>query len=69
MFVNIIIDKILVCSPLLTRRTPNPTKFFDEQLSPIVDYEFGDLRELSVRALQNDVSFVMYCKLNQIFNL
>ncbi|CAG2180469.1 unnamed protein product, partial [Oppiella nova] len=44
---------------LRTRKTPNPTKLFDEDLYPIVDYEFGDLRQLSLRALQNDVSFVM----------
>lgn len=44
---------------LRTRKSPNPTKFFDES-SFVVDYEFGDLKQLSIRALQNDVSFVMY---------
>ncbi|CAG2104275.1 unnamed protein product [Medioppia subpectinata] len=45
---------------LRTRKSPLPTKFFDEDLLPIVDYESGDLQQLSLRALQNDVSFVMY---------
>ncbi|XP_054168129.1 thioredoxin domain-containing protein 11-like [Oppia nitens] len=45
---------------LRIRKTPNPVKFFDEDMYPIVDYELGDLKQLSLRALQNDVSFVMY---------
>lgn len=48
-------------SVLRLRRTPDPIKFFDA--SPfITDYEFGNLNELSTRAMQNEVSFVMYCK-------
>ena len=54
-------------SVLRLRRTPDPVKLFDA--SPfITDYEFGNLKELSTRAMQNEVSFVMYCKSVVIWN-
>ncbi|RWS29465.1 disulfide isomerase-like protein [Leptotrombidium deliense] len=59
-FLSVTVFAAVKSSSLKTQKAAPPSKFFNDPSSLVTDYEFGSLTELSNRALNSDVSFIMY---------
>lgn len=51
---------MFIFSSLHTRKTPTPKKFFTSNNPFIVEFEFGQLKELWNRMVQNEIAFIMF---------